>query len=161
MLEENTGWTQHNNSVGKGKGITTIFSEKYQWEKDITRPFYQLTKITSEHQDIVNVYRSDGADDKSFQEDLFGLINSGKQSLVVGDFNICYQTQRSHPLFNAFQRKGYNQIVAAPTSYNGRLIDLAFISPVDSNVSYVTQQQAQFFTDHDLIEIIEGKLVTS
>ena len=159
LFEEHTGWIQHNNSVGKGKGITTLFTENYQWDTDITKPFYQITKITSEHQEIINVYRSDGADTENFLEDLFGLVSSMKQTLVMGDFNLCYQTESSHKLFQAFQRKGYQQIVKAPTSLKGRLIDLAFISPMDSNASFVAQQQSQFYTDHDLIEIIEGNLI--
>ena len=158
-LEEQTGWKQHNNSVGKGKGISTLYTENYQWDKDITRPYYQITKIASEHQEIINVYRSEGADTKSFLEDLFVLISSQKQTLVIGDFNLCYNTESSHPLFQAFQHKGYKQIVKSPTSSKGRLIDLAFVSPMDSNVSFVAQQQSQFYTDHDLIEIIEGNLI--
>jgi hypothetical protein len=68
-LEEQTGWEQYNNSVGKGKGISTLYTDNYQWDKDITRPYYQITKIASEHQEIINVYRSEGDDTKSFLED--------------------------------------------------------------------------------------------
>ena len=115
-----------------------------------------MTKITSERLDNINVYRSIGAETENLLEDLFTLISPGKQTLFVGDFNLCYLTESSHQLFQAFQRMGYRQIVEDPTSIMGRLIDVAFISPTDSDVFNKPQQQSQFFTDHDLIEIIEG-----
>ena len=158
MLPENTGWKQHNNNVGKGKGITTFFTEKYKWEQDITNPSYQMTKITSDTLEIINVYRSRGAETENLLKDLFTLIGPGKQTLVLGDFNLCYLTESFHLLFQAFRRMGYQQIVVNPTSINGRLIDLAFISPSALDVFDRAQQQSQFFTDHDLIEIIEGAL---
>ena len=117
-----------------------------------------MTKITSERLDIINVYRSIGAETENLLEDLFTLISPGKQTLFVGDFNLCYLTESSHQLFQAFQRMGYRQIVEDPTSIMGRLIDLAFISPSALDVFDRAQQQSQFFTDHDLIEIIEGAL---
>ena len=150
-----TGWTQHNNSVGKGKGITTIFTDKYEFEKDIKRPNYQFTKIVSENLDIINVYRSEAANSEDFIEDLFFLRDSRKQTMILGDFNICYLSENAHQVFQAFHSRGYHQIVKSPTSLHGRLIDVAFLSP--SDVHYEARQQAQFFSDHDLIEIVEGK----
>ena len=156
-----TGWEQHNNSVGKGKGIATFYTENYKWVEDITEPLYQFTKLGSEQLDIINVYRSEGAETKNFLKDLFGLICSKKQTLIVGDFNLCYLSAISHQLFQAFHSKGYQQLVKVPTSSKGRLIDLAFISPSESDVYYEVRQQSQFFTDHDLIEVIEGKTIHS
>jgi exonuclease III len=156
-----TGWKQHNNSVGKGKGIATFYTENYKWVEDITEPLYQFTKLGSEQLDIINVYRSEGAETKNFWRDLFGLICSKKQTLIVGDFNLCYLSASSHQLFQAFHSKGYQQLVKVPTSSKGRLIDLAFISPSESDVYYEVRQQSQFFTDHDLIEVIEGKTIHS
>ena len=85
LLPENTGWKQHNNSVGKGKGISTFFTEEYELEKDITNPSYQMTKITSERLEIINIYRSIGAETENLLEDLCALISPGKQTLLLGD----------------------------------------------------------------------------
>ena len=153
----NMEWKQHNNSVGRGKGITTFFKESFTWDTDITKPEFQITKIVAEDLDIINVYRSGRADDKDFNDDLFGLITPGKQTLILGDFNLCYLSEGSHPLFRAFQERGYTQIVKSPTSLRGRLIDLAFVSPSNSVLRFKVRQQSQFFTDHDLIEIVIGK----
>ena len=152
----NSKWKQHNNSVGRGKGITTLFTERYTWEKDITKKDYQITKIVADNLAIINVYRSDCADDDIFMEDLFELFDTRKQTLIVGDLNLCFLKEGSNRLFKSFLDKGFTQIVKNPTSLKGRLIDLAFISPSYSDVSYVARQQSQFFTDHDLIEVITG-----
>ena len=156
-LLTNSGWTQHNNSVGKGKGITTLFADKYEFGKDIKNPNYQFTQIVSESLDIINVYRSEAANSEDFIEDLFGITDGRKQTLILGDFNICYLTENSHSVYQAINSRGYHQIVKSPTSLHGRLIDVAFLSPSNSDVHYEAKQQSQFFTDHDLIEIIEGK----
>ena len=151
------GWMQHSNSVGKGKGIATFYTENYKWAMDITKPLYQFTKIVSEQLEVINVYRSEGAETNNFLNDLCGLISSVKQTMILGDFNLCYMSESFHQLFQALKGMGYKQIVEDPTSIKGRLIDLAFISPTDSDVFKKAHQQSQFFTDHDLIEIIEGK----
>ena len=75
----------------------------------------------------------------------------------MGDY-LCYLSENSHRLFQALRSQGFQQIVKAPTSLKGRLIDLAFISSANPSVYYEARQQSQFFTDHDLIEIMEGKL---
>ena len=89
-LLEIENWKQHNNSVGREKGILTLYRTDFVWERDVTEERYQMTKITSNSLDIINVYRSAGTDDTEFLEDLCGLASSGNQTLIVGDFNICF-----------------------------------------------------------------------
>ena len=152
-LLEIQGWSQHNNSVGRGKGITTFYKDKYVWEKDVTKPNYQITKIKSDTRDIINVYKSAGAEDNNFLENLCALVSSGKPTTILGDFNICYISERSNRVFQALSNMGFKQIVEFPTHIEGRLIDLVFIYSPDPNISYEVQQKAQYYTDHDLITV--------
>ena len=155
-LLESKCWNQHNNSIGKGKGITTLYKQIYVWVRDVTEMEYQITKIKSDSMDVINVYRSAGADDECFLEDLCSLVSSGKQTLILGDFNICYQTQPTNQVFQALESKGFKQLVKHPTHIEGRLIDLVFIFSMDPGVNYEALQQAQYFTDHDMIEVFRG-----
>ena len=157
LLEEG-GLEQHNNSIGRGKGITTFYQQHYSWDQDITRPDYQITKLRSESLDVINVYRSTGAPTEAFGQDVFYLINSGKQTLIVGDFNLCYISDFSNQLFESLRVQGFKQIVKHPTHMEGRLIDLVFTNNLDLDITYQVQQQAQFFTDHDLIEVMKGSV---
>ena len=156
-LLEIENWKQHNNSVGRGKGILTLYRTDFVWERDVTEERYQMTKITSNSLDIINVYRSAGTDDTEFLEDLCGLASSGNQTLIVGDFNICFISDNSSPIFKELRNIGFKQIVKNPTHIEGHLIDLVFFRSQDTAIFYEVKQQAQYFTDHDLIEIVQGK----
>ena len=156
-LLENIEWKQHNNSFGRGKGITTFYQKEFVWKKDVTKANYQITKVLSEEIDIINIYRSSGAENINFVEDLCGLITSGKQTIILGDFNLCFASENSNQVFQALKSMGFQQLVKHPTHIEGRLIDLVFFFSPDPSACYDVQQQAQWFTDHDLIQVVIGK----
>ena len=147
------GWEQHVNSVGRGKGIITCYKTQYSWDRNITRAKYQLTKIISNSQDIINVYRSAGANDDNFIEDLQQLINLDKDVLILGDFNICYKSHGNNKVFEELKSLGFQQLVEFPTHMEGHLLDLVFSFSTDGLTANKVSQQSQFFTDHDLIEV--------
>ena len=151
-------WTQHNNSVGKGKGITTLFKAPFSWVADITNPLYQMTKIAVFDINVINVYRSENANTKTFLKDLIDIID-GKQSIIVGDFNLCFVSQNVHPIFKFFKECGFLQLVKNPTHMKGRMIDLVFVDDdiFLDDVKFVLKQQSPFFNDHDVISISAGK----
>ena len=156
-LLENIEWKQHNNSFGRGKGITTFYQKEFVWKKDVTKANYQITKVLSEEIDIINIYRSSGAENINFVEDLCGLMTSGKQTIILGDFNLCFASENSNQVFQALKSMGFQQLVKHPTHIEGRLIDLVFFFSPDPSACYDVQQQAQWFTDHDLIQVVTGK----
>ena len=100
--------------------------------------------------DIINIYRSSGAENKNFIEDLVSLITPGKEALILGDFSICYSEERFSPVFETLEGFGFKQIVAEPTH-------IAFFFSPDAGTEYKARQQAQYFTDHDLIQVVRGK----
>ena len=144
--------------MGRGKGISTFYQRTFSWDQDINNPAYQITKLRSESLDVINIYRSAGAQTESLIHDVSSLISSGKHTLIVGDFNLCYISDYSHQLFEALRVKGFQQIVKNPTHIEGRLIDLVFTNNLDPDINYQVEQQAQFFTDHDLIEVKKGSV---
>ena len=148
-------WVQIDNSVGKGKGILTCFKPNFAWRSNVTRPNYQLTKICSEELTIINVYRSAGADTANFIDDLVSLVENSKDTLIVGDFNICYALHQFHEVFVTLTSMGFDQLVQKPTHIDGGQIDLVFLHASNSSMVFEVNQQAQFFTDHDLIEVVK------
>ena len=151
------GFEQHSVKIGKGKGITTIFQRDYQLDEYVADSNYQLNKIKSETLDIINVYRSNSANNVSFLEDLTGMISPGRETFVVGDFNLCYIAERTHQVFETLRTMGFVQMVTNPTHVEGRMIDLVFSNSFD----YEVQQQAQYFTDHDQLQVFRGKQFVS
>ena len=152
-------WTQHNNSVGKGKGITTLFKAPFSWVADITKPLYQMTKIAVFDVNVINVYRSEKADTKSFLKDLIEIMD-GKQSIVLGDFNLCFLSENGHTIFKFFKECGFVQLVTDPTHMKGRMIDLVFVDDdiFLQKVKFKLSQCSPFFTDHDVIKILSSKI---
>ena len=122
-----SGFKQHYNSVGPGKGIATYFKDDYILEKDITREMYQMTKICSENQDIINVYRSARAPSSQFITDLTSLFCFTKKTLVVGDLNICFKSEQNNLILRALANLGLKQKVKRATHREGRQIDYVYI----------------------------------
>ena len=145
--EDKNGWKQHNNSVGRGKGISTLYNSLYTMKVDVSNPQYQMTKVSSSSMDIINVYRSEGAVTSSFLEDLLSLYDK-EETVIMGDFNLCYIQQRNHQIFKTIESLGFNQLVKSPTHIKGRMIDLVF-----SKSFFEVIQQSPFFTDHDILVV--------
>ena len=153
-VSDSGGLLQHNNVVGRGKGISTLYQSNFEVEKIIRTPSYQITKLTSDSRDIINLYRSSGANTASFLSHLNQLINLNKHTLVLGDFNICYNEERINPVFQKLRSLGFKQLVQHATHIDGRLIDLVFSLCPGKEISYLVEQQAQYYLDHDLISIV-------
>jgi len=84
---------QHENYVGKGKGIISIYDESFTVEKDVQKPLYQITKLRSKSKVVMNIYRSQGANTESFIWDLLELMDLNEHMMIVGDFNIIFSPQ--------------------------------------------------------------------
>ena len=151
------GFDLHVNSVGRGRGIATYHKANYCFVEDTKRIDQQMTKISSESQDIINVYRSEGADSSLFIEDLIQLFDSTKTTIIVGDFNICFKAENNHPVLRKLELLGFIQKVLAPTHIEGRQIDHVFVfSPDQAEYAKVfVIQQSSFFGDHDLIFVTQ------
>ena len=78
----------------------------YSPEKDIKNENYQLTKISSEERDVINVYRSSNASE-NFLEDLKSLINVDRPTHVIGDFNICFKSEKSNKIVKNMEEMGF------------------------------------------------------
>ena len=118
---------------------------------------FQMTKVSCEEHDIINVYRSGGASSDLFVSEFRKLFNVSKETFVVGDLNICYLSQGNHKLLTFFREEGFHQLVARPTHLEGRMIDQVFhYHPASSSKKGLkVMQQSPYFSDHDLLFVIE------
>ena len=87
---------KHIYGFGRGTGIITYFRSNYSFQADVSDEKYQMTKISSEILDVINVYRSKGANSEKFLDDFVSLFQPNKETWVLGDFNLCFQTETSH-----------------------------------------------------------------
>ena len=123
---------------------------------NVTKPDYQITKLKSETIEIVNVYRSAGVDNKTFLADLCSMLTPNKQTLIMGDFNICYKKEENNNVFGKLRSLGFKQLVKHSTHIEGGQIDQVFHYCPNRDNQFEVEQQAQYYTDHDLIKVVKG-----
>ena len=116
-----------------------------------------MTKLKSINTDVINIYRSSCADTNSFMVDLQKIIDD-KKTLIIGDFNLCFLSEKNHPIFSFLKNSGFHQLIKSPTHMKGGMIDLVFTNEEIIDENSKVSQQSPFFTDHDLIEIMTGKI---
>ena len=136
------------NSVGLGKGLATYCSSPFKFKQHYCLQDCQLTKITSEKLEIINVYRS--AQCRDFENELELLINIKKPTIVCGDTNINVGAT-SCRLMELMTNLGFIQLVTVSTHDKGGCIDQVF---VNSFLNATVKKTRVQFTDHDLLRVI-------
>ena len=117
---------------------------------------YQMTKIVAEAQDVINIYRSDGASSDEFLKDLVKIFDSTKVTYLLGDFNLCFKKENNHPIMKKISHLGFKQKVEHATHIGGHLIDHIYIfSPHNHEILVKILQQSPYFSDHDILSVIE------
>ena len=149
------------NSFGKGKGIATYYHKSYKHVKSVKQPKYQMTKISSDEEDIINIYRSEGASSQHLIKDINEVFDGTKRTIIVGDLNICYTKEKFHPVLRCLSKLGFKQRISFPTNTSGSYIDHVHVyHPLASNLTKVhVKQEGVYFTDHDLILINTVSLI--
>ena len=105
-------------SVGPGKGLAVYMNERLRRpESHFTDANIQLTKISANEMEIVNVYRSQEEPLPTAAFHLRNLLDPQRDTLVIGDLNIC--ATKPNPLRNFLEGAGFQQLVTLPTHVKG------------------------------------------
>ena len=136
------------NSVGMGKGVATYCSKPLTFKQHFCLEDCQLTKITSEKIEIINVYRSSHC--RVFEDELQTLIDVKKPTIVCGDTNINVGAG-SGQLMDLMTKLGFKQLVIGSTHDKGGCIDQVF---VNSFLNAKVEKTRVQYTDHDQFRVI-------
>ena len=139
-----TGFNLHLVNRGRGKGIATYFKSIFHLVHEVNDEKFQLALFSSDCYHVINVYRSQGADTRSFIQHLSFLIKDLDNCFVVGDFNVDSLTV-SHSITNFLLSQGYKQLVKFATHEHGSLLDHAFIR---SRSQYDKVLHWPYYSDH-------------
>ena len=147
------GFNLHLNSGGVGKGIATyhkpfIASPNAQ---HIKKQKVQMTKISTPEVDIINIYRSQGADSSELIQDLRLIINQATPTIICGDLNLCFINERRNEITKMLEGQGFNQLVVEASHLQGGHIDHVY-SNLNPNVFKVdVMLYSPYYTsrDHD------------
>ena len=77
----------------------------------------QLTNIVLKELEIINIYRSQDEPLPSAAHHLQNLIHPVKDTLIVGDVNVC--ASKTNQLSNYLEGEGFHQLVTLPTHIKG------------------------------------------
>ena len=150
------------NSIGEGRGVATYFDDTFDVTDSVTSPSCQITRISSNEIDVINVYRSKDCDMKEFELMIFKMIDRNdlsKKILICGDLNIHFTKETSnHFIRKIVDEYQFKQLVMDPTHDKGNTIDHVYVSPALQG-RVMIEKTSIYYSDHDLltIKIIEDK----
>ena len=145
------GFKAHFNSSGPGKGLAIYLKDKmFEPTVDIKEEKMQLTKIESSDLQVIILYRSEQGSTLKLIEHLETMIEERIATVICGDFNICYKTNRNNRVTKFIETKGFKQLMQAPTHIKGRNIDhFYFRSGGLINEDPHIYRYSPYYTDHD------------
>ena len=159
-----SGYELHLNSIGEGRGIATyIKKDKLSHIIDIKKPKVQLTKVSSPEVDIINVYRSQGANNCSLADELKSMVNKEKTTIICGDFNLCFVNEKNNELTKKLWESGFTQLVNRATHLKGGHIDHVYSNHDRNQLEVDVMMYSPYYTshDHDALCVIIRKCVNS
>ena len=135
------------NSRGRGKGVATFFTSSYSHLADVTENDLQMTKISGEKMDIINIYR--GQNNKTLNDHLRRIVNQEKPTIICGDLNCDFSEEQ--PDFGlTLNNLGFQKLNQKATQDMGRNIDCIFTNTIFPG-SVTIRQIGVGFSDHDLL----------
>ena len=135
------------NSKGRGKGVATYFKSSYSHSADVTEDHLQITKISQEKMDIINIYR--GQNNKTLSDHLRRIVNQEKPTIICGDLNCDFSEEQ--PDFGlTLNNLGFQKLNQKATQDMGRNIDCIFTNTIFPG-SVTIRQIGVGFSDHDLL----------
>ena len=149
------GYQAHFVNQGHGKGVVTYFKDNFKVTGTIKADTYQISKISSETLDVVNVYRNwnENTSQDSFLKDLQNLTSGQRLCYVVGDFNVDILKSHTHQICSMLKDNGFEQIISSSTHEGGGLIDHVYVKNITGGKLPVVSLSFPFYTDHAAIAI--------
>ena len=147
------GYSSHFINIGNGKGIATFYKTKVvTHDQDLKDSNMQITKFTSSNLDVINTYRSSNGHSVELLNHLLRMLPEKRAVIITGDFNICYQMNRTNRLIQGLESNGFRQLVHEATHIRGRHIDHAYWRDSEGTWSEpAVDRYSPYYSDHDAI----------
>ena len=112
------GYRAHFASPGRGKGIVAYVKNGVRGSRSIfAQPNFQLVMVDTTKLAIIAIYRSKDEPLSQVTHHLAQRIDPNKDTLIVGDFNVC--ATKDNELATFLQQTGFRQLVTLPTHICG------------------------------------------
>ena len=144
------GYEQKFIKNGNGKGIATYYScDKFKPHEEIKMDKFQIAKFKHRDLDVINIYRSQSLNSLEVLEHLQQQIETGRPTLITGDFNICFMENFSNRMIQGLLSLGFDQLVHEPTHIRGRHIDHAYFLDPSGRLNPIVDRYSPYYSDHD------------
>ena len=101
--------------------------------------------------DIIAVYRSEQGNSSELLEHI-KLITPEKNTVICGDFNICYFANRRNRVSKYLEENGFTQLVKEATHIQGRLLDHFYMRMCNNEQQTSSvYRYSPYYVDHDAI----------
>ena len=147
------GYKSHYNSIGPGKGLALYYkSEIFKLGPEIKEDKMQISKLQSKEVYVIIVYRSEQGNLTDLAEHLKKLISTEVNTLVTGDFNLCYVSNRNNKVTKYLENDGFTQLMNEATHMKGRHLDHIYFRPGSQPVEIPSiHRYSPYYSDHDAI----------
>ena len=144
------------NSVGRGRGIATFTNKSYNNVQNINNNCFQISVLSFNDKNVINVYRSSDANNVLFIQALIGSLQlihtEKKETFLCGDLNLCSRTESDHVIIQEILKLGFHQLVKYPTHEKGRYLDHIYV--LNPSKLYEVVHISHALLDHDFLSII-------
>ena len=112
----------------------------------------QITKLESSELDVIVIYRSQQANLTELTEHLMDMITPGITTVVCGDLNICYLSNKNNRITKSLEENGFSQLLKEATHIKGRHID-HFYYKLGEKIAKDPSlyRYSPYYSDHDSI----------
>ena len=113
---------------------------------------FQMTKLSTPDVDIINIYRSQGANNLELAEDLRQTISRYHPTIICGDLNMCFLTKRDNEVTKLLEGLGFKQLIREASHLLGGHIDHVYSNlHLCSRFKVDIQMYSPYYTsqDHD------------
>ena len=112
----------------------------------------QISKLLSDEVEVIVVYRSDQGNINDLVEHLKKLIDREVNTVVTGDFNICYLSKRNNKVTKYLENDGFSRLMSEATHMKGRHIDHLYFRPGNRPIEVPSiYRYSPYYSDHDAI----------
>ena len=148
------GYKLHLNSCSeeRGKGIAIYYPvENCEVKQIVKDKTLQCSILFLPDLDVITMYRSKHC--MIGLQQITSIINPNKATVICGDLNICYKTNKSHPFVQSLLHLGFVQMVSEATHIDGGHIDHVYFRARNNQVNIETILYSPYYTakDHDAV----------
>ena len=114
--------------------------------------------MASEDVDVIVIYRSQNEHYGSVKDNIKTMININKTTIIVGDFNYCYKSDKNE-LSEYLKEKWFKQQVTDATHIQGATLDQVHFRSTNTASTILVELYPTYYTydDHDMITVLLQK----